>query len=325
MLTVQPQTDQHGSCLQAFGRGSFIALFVFGIPCFLVLRYRAEIEARLSGLNEMPVFQQLTDDFKTGAELAGATFAASLHEFYADSNRIEVREKIPNHKLTFWRREVVETQLRAKLGPRYQAGMSQYLDYVEQYRALAELEMRRCKIPASITLAQGILETNAGQSILASRGNNHFGIKCRARPGFRRDGVINDHDFNAHSLAIDCMQMKDDYSWDRFEVYPSAQESFRRHSILLQDKRYGWMLSQYEVGGVYGIQKSIFGHNQVPYYAAWCVGLKQSGYATARYYAEKLTLIIETYQLWKIDYEVVYGIRNADYGIRNTNTPGIPS
>ena len=165
--------------------------------------------------------------------------------------------------------------------------------------------MQRSKIPASITLAQGILETNAGRSVLATKGNNHFGIKCRARPGFKRDGVINDNDFDAHSLAIDCMQMHDDYAWDRFEVYPSAKESYRRHSLLLQDKRYGWMLHKYEVGGIYKSPKPLFGYDEVPYYAAWCVGLKQSGYATAPLYAEKLTMIIETYQLWKVDYECI--------------------
>ena len=302
---MQPQTDQNGGCLQAFGRGSLIALLVLVIPGYLVLRYRDEIEAWRTGMSEMPVFQQLTDDFKTGAELAGVTFATELRAFYADSTQRASSELLPKRKSTYWRRERVESQLREKLGRRFQANAVRYLDYVERYRDFAELEMQRCKVPASITLAQGILETNAGLSVLATKGNNHFGIKCRARPGFRRDGVINDQDFDPHSLAIDCMQLKDDYAWDRFEVYPSARESFRRHSLLLQDRRYGWMLREYEVGGIYPIKKTIFGHDQVPYYAAWCVGLKQSGYATAPLYAEKLTLIIETYQLWKIDYEAV--------------------
>lgn len=302
---MPPQTDQNGGCIQAFGRGSLIAILVVAIPCFLVLRYRTEIDARLSGLSEMPVFQQLTEEFKTGADLAGATFASKLREFYADSTFRARAEILPKRKSTYWQRDRVEAQLREKLGRRYQSGMSRYLDYVERYRDFAELEMQRSKIPASITLAQGILETNAGKSVLATKGNNHFGIKCRAKPGFRRDGVIDDRDFDPHSLAVDCMQMHDDYAWDRFEVYPSARESFRRHSLLLQDRRYGWMLREYEVGGIYPIKKTIFGHDRVPYYAAWCVGLKQSGYATARLYAEKLTLIIETYQLWKIDYEAV--------------------
>ncbi len=302
---MPPEIDSNSGCLQAFGRGSILALLVIVIPAYLVLRYRADIEARLSGLSEMPVFQQLTDDFKTGAEIAGTTFAVELHAFYADSSFLATNDFLPKRKTTYWRRDRVEAQLREKLGSRFQANAGRYLDYVERYRDFAALEMRHYKIPASVTLAQGILETNAGLSVLATQGNNHFGIKCRARPGFRRDGVIDDHDFDPHSLAVDCMQLKDDYAWDRFEVYPSARESFRRHSLLLQDRRYGWMLHQYEVGGIYPIKKTIFGHDRVPYYAAWCVGLKQSGYATAALYAEKLTLIIETYQLWKLDYESV--------------------
>lgn len=303
---MPPQTEQNSGCLHAFGRGSFIAFWVFVIPLLLVLIYRDEMEARLSGLGEMPVFHQLTDDFKTGAEIAGSAFAAELSAFYADSTRWALpRSTKRGTRSVYWHREAVEAQLQEKLGRKLQANAVRYLDYVEQYRDLAELEMKRSKIPASITLAQGILETNAGQSVLATKGNNHFGIKCRARPGFRRDGVIDNRDFSAHSLAVNCMQMKDDYDWDRFEVYPSARESFRRHTLLLQEPRYNWMLRQYEVGGIYPISKTIFGQDRVPYYAAWCVGLKQSGYATARLYAEKLTLIIETYQLWRIDYEVV--------------------
>ena len=72
------------------------------------------------------------------------------------------------------------------------------------------------------------------------------------------------------------------------------------------------MLHKYEVGGVYSLSKPIFGHSEAPYYVAWCLGLKQSGYATARHYAEKLTLIIETYQLWKIDYEWIARSRRAN-------------
>jgi flagellum-specific peptidoglycan hydrolase FlgJ len=65
------------------------------------------------------------------------------------------------------------------------------------------------------------------------------------------------------------------------------------------------MLRRYEVGGIYETPRKIYGHSEVPYYAAWAIGLKSSGYATSRTYAEKLTLIIETYQLWRIDYEAV--------------------
>jgi flagellum-specific peptidoglycan hydrolase FlgJ len=101
------------------------------------------------------------------------------------------------------------------------------------------------------------------------------------------------------------VQRTDDYEWDRFEVYPSARESYRRHSLLLQGPRYSWMIRQYEIGEEYPIARKLYGKTLVPYYAAWCVGLKQSGYATAKNYAEMITMIIETYQLWKIDYELI--------------------
>jgi hypothetical protein len=300
--------EQKGGCLYAFGRGSFVALLVFVIPGALVLRYYDDIEAWRGGISEMPVFHDMQRDFKTGVDLVGSNFVRAARDFYADSSRHVLSETLPvGKKNAYWHRAAVEGRLRQKLSSRNHANVAAYLDYVERYRDLAVAEMQRTKIPASITLAQGILETNAGRSILASKANNHFGIKCRARPGFRRDGVIDDRDFNFHSLAVDCMQMTDDYAWDRFEVYESARDSYRRHSLLLQDRRYGWMLRSYEVGGVYRIARKIYGQDEVPYYAAWSVGLKSSGYATARAYAEKLTLIIETYELWKVDYEAVLG------------------
>lgn len=297
--------NDNSSCLYAFGRGSFIAFFVVGLPGLLVYLFYDDIKARVDGISELPVFHEMKHEFKTGADVIGATFARELQQFYADTIEQQTVISKPGKKGAYWHRAVIEQELKEKLSRGSQANAVAYLNYLEQHRDLAVLEMRRTKIPASITLAQGLLETNAGRSILATRGNNHFGIKCRSRPGFRRDGVIDDRDFNFHSLAVDCMQMTDDYVWDRFEVYRTAGDSYRRHSLLLQDRRYGWMLHRYEVGGIYRISKSIYGLTEVPYYAAWSVGLKQSGYATARTYAEKLTLIIETYQLWRIDYEAI--------------------
>jgi len=297
--------DEHGGCLYAFGKGSFIAFFVVILPGLLVYFFYDDIKARVDGISELPVFHEMKHDFRTGAEVVGATFTRELQQFYADTLAPVSSLPLPGKKGIFWRRPLIEQELDLKFSKRNRGNAAAYLDYLEQHRDMAVVEMRRTKIPASITLAQGLLETNAGRSILATRGNNHFGIKCRARSGFRRDGRIDDQDFDFHSLAIDCMQMTDDYVWDRFEVYRSAQDSYRRHSLLLQDRRYGWMLHRYEVGGIYHIDKSLYGQTEVPYYAAWSVGLKQSGYATARTYAEKLTLIIETYQLWRIDYEAV--------------------
>lgn len=302
---MQQKTKHEGGCLYSFGKGSFYALLVFAIPALLVRLYYNDIKAYIDGISGLPVFHTMTTSFHTGFELAGTQFKQQLDAFYADTLSGKQKTVHFPHKNTYWNRQVVENELLEDLPARYAPNIKAYLDYIETYRGLAEAEMQRTKIPASVTLAQGLLETDAGRSILCVKGNNHFGIKCRTRPGFRGDGRITDSDFDAHSLAIDCMQMRDDYAWDRFEVYASPEGSFRRHSLLLQDSRYGWMLHRYEVGGLYTIPRKLYGQTEVPYYAAWAVGLKSSGYATARAYAEKLTLIIETYQLWRIDYEQI--------------------
>lgn len=301
---------------QSLGRGVFIALMVVALPGMLVVIFYDEIDAWRKGILDMPVFHTLKNDFRTGTELVGTTFAAHLKTFYADTlpeieegATLTVAETTfsdfnPDISRKYWSRSAVEQDLSAHLASKHRSNAQAYLNYVEQHRAAALAEMQKFKIPACVTLAQGLLETNAGRAFLARKANNHFGIKCRTKPGFRNGG-IRDDDFYTHSLAVDCVQLHDDYAWDRFEVYPSARESFRRHSLLLSEKRYRWMLSAYPIGGVYAIPRKLYGQTSVPYYAAWCVGLKSSGYATAPNYAETLTLIIETYQLWKIDYEIL--------------------
>lgn len=299
------------SCLAAIGRGSFKAIIAVLLPALLVIRYYDDVRNYWDGIRQLPVFQQFKNDFSTGVQIVGNEFDLDLRAFYADTvlhvSTIKEIEEEPQfrRKRSFWDRNSIENGLKQQLPSRYHDNIGAYVEYIDRYRDAAAADMQRTKIPASVTLAQGLLESNAGRSRLARQANNHFGIKCRTKPGFRRDGRISQSDFSPSSLAIDCMQAHDDYAWDRFEVYPSARESFRRHSMLLREPRYRWMLSKYEVGEMYTINRSLYGYREVPYYAAWCVGLKDSGYATARRYAEQLTLIIETYQLWRIDYETV--------------------
>jgi hypothetical protein len=312
-ITLSHMEANLGGCLYAFGKGSFRAILAILMPALLVYHYYDWVQAKWSGISELPVFQQMKDDFRSGAQVVGERFDIDLKHFYADTlseQKIELIDAAPpgtHHRQTYWDKSSLANELLNTLPRGYHTNVTAYLNYIERYHHIAADDMERTKIPASVTLAQGLLESDAGRSRLARQANNHFGIKCRAKPGFRSDGRITDGDFTPHSLATDCMQAHDDYAWDRFEVYPSARESFRRHSMLLREPRYRWMLPRYEVGGVYHIPRKIYGHDEVPYYAAWCVGLKSSGYATARSYAEKLTLIIETYQLWKIDYEVIGG------------------
>lgn len=305
---MKEQESDHG-LFYGLGKGVFLALILFALPGFFILRYYDSIESSLSDISELPVYDRMQDNYLTGAEVIGALFGSKLADFYqADTSLLHFHppeRPRPNAKNVWWDRNTLERQLAERLSAGKQQSVRAYLDYIEQYREIALAEMQRTKIPASVTLAQGLFEGNAGRGYLAAQANNHFGIKCQLRPGYRRDGRISDDDFDHHSLAIGCVQRTDDYVWDRFEVYPSARESFRRHSMLLQGDRYRWMIRTYEVGEIYPISRQLYGHDRVPYYAAWSVGLKQSGYATAKNYAEKITLIIETYQLWKIDYELV--------------------
>jgi len=166
-------------------------------------------------------------------------------------------------------------------------------------------------VPASVTLAQGILETRAGDSRIARVAKNHFGIKCYRKPDFNKDGHIDNSDFYHHSLAYDCLQIADDNVWDRFHMYETVALSYRHHSLLLsQERRYNWMIQQYsrKIGQSCQVEGAWFGTDTVPYYAAWAIGLKKSGYATSKTYAQKLTYIIETYELWRFDYQLIMEI-----------------
>lgn len=130
--------------------------------------------------------------------------------------------------------------------------------YLRKYAPIARQEMQEFGIPASITLAQGLLESNAGDSKLAVNSNNHFGIKCRAK-----------------CLGCTCRNYGDDTRYDMFRVFTSAAESFREHSELLNTSRYAKLKAH--------------GTN----YKKWAHGLKACGYATDKNYGHKLVKIIE--------------------------------
>lgn len=150
-------------------------------------------------------------------------------------------------------------------------------DYINQYKRIAVLEMERTGIPASIKLAQGILESDAGKSYLATSANNHFGIKCgpawRGKKIYKKD---DDRD-NKGQLIESC-----------FRVYKNAQESYIAHSQFLADPN-----KAFRYGKLFEIDPTD--------YKAWARGLKDAGYATSPTYASKLIRIIETYDLHKYD------------------------
>ncbi len=138
--------------------------------------------------------------------------------------------------------------------------------YIERYAALAVAEMYRSGVPASITLAQGLLESRYGLSELAVKGNNHFGIKC-------------------HNWTGGKMYHDDDRRGECFRVYRSPEESFRDHSDFLRYRdRY----------------KFLFDLDPTDY-EAWAHGLKKAGYATDPAYPKKLIKLIEDYKLHVYD------------------------
>lgn len=143
---------------------------------------------------------------------------------------------------------------------------SRYQAYIDQYKDLAISEMLKYNIPASITLAQGLLESGAGMSELARNGNNHFGIKC--------------HDWTGARTYHD-----DDANNECFRAYRDVYESYEDHSrFLARQPRY----------------RSLFRLKRTDY-KGWAKGLKKCGYATSPTYAKQLIGIIELYKLHKYD------------------------
>lgn len=300
MATKRSNSYWLGVAIQTILLPTLLAIFLDACGVF------SYAYAWYTGIDELPVLNQMKKDVLTGAKAFGQEYAPKLEEFYASVARgvdkVQNQNKVRGTR-RYWKESEVEAQLLATLPRGKRGNMEAYLRYIEEYKDEAILEMRRTGIPASITLAQGLLESDAGRSRLARMAKNHFGIKCRPRDGFRRDGIINSEDFVAHSMCVGCLQAHDDVWWDRFEMYESPADSYRRHSILLCGNRYGWMIQKYRIGAMCNIPREIYDRDYVPYYAAWAVGLKDSGYATYRAYAEKVTLIIEYYQLYLVDYE----------------------
>ena len=141
------------------------------------------------------------------------------------------------------------------------------LNYIRKYAPLAVLEMHEYKIPASITLAQGILESGNGRSNLATKSNNHFGIKCHT--GWKGERVYHD----------------DDEKGECFRKYKYVQTSYKDHSNFLSGRK------RYE--NLFKLRKSD--------YKGWARGLKKAGYATDRKYPNKLIKIIQNYKLYEFD------------------------
>jgi len=146
-------------------------------------------------------------------------------------------------------------------------------NYIDQNKDIAVREMLRTGVPASIKLAQALLESNAGRSTLAVKANNHFGIKCgtkwKGKTYYRKDD-----DYKKGRLVKSC-----------FRKYKKSQESFIAHSNFLKDNmRYG---------GLFNLNRKD--------YEKWAKGLKKAGYATSKTYDKKLVKLIKEYRLHQYD------------------------
>lgn len=141
-----------------------------------------------------------------------------------------------------------------------------YWAYIDQYKGIAIEQMNKYRIPASITLAQGLLESGAGRSSLATKAHNHFGIKVSG------------------NWTGPYVLKNDDAPNEKFRKYNNARESYEDHSRFLQGRRYQ---------GLFKLK--------ITDYRGWARGLKAAGYATSPTYAESLIRIIEMYNLYQFD------------------------
>ncbi len=159
------------------------------------------------------------------------------------------------------RHSLSATEVRSRLG--------KCQDYVERFAPVAAAEMHKYGIPASVILAQGLLESDAGESTLAEKTNNHFGVKC----------------FSNHCRKGHCVNFGDDSHKDFFIKYANVWGSFRAHSQFLKStKRYA----------------SLFKLEPTDY-RGWANGLAKSGYATDKKYGEKLIAVIRNMKLDRFD------------------------
>ncbi|MFC4232001.1 glucosaminidase domain-containing protein [Parasediminibacterium paludis] len=157
-------------------------------------------------------------------------------------------------------------------------------NYIAQYKDIAIAEMQRSGVPASITLAQGILESSYGESDLCKNSNNHFGIKCKTE--WNGDKVYHD----------------DDTKQECFRSYPSAAESYKDHSNFLRTRTWYDFLFKLDPTD----------------YVSWAKGLKKAGYATEKDYPQKLIKVINDYNLNQYTLIALNKLPNDNQTLANT-------
>jgi len=204
--------------------------------------------------------------------LAGALFLVACNS----------HKKIVYNKTTPVTQQPVKTSDDIVYKPQKKESIVSYVNptraYINKYASMAMEEMRKFKIPASITLAQGILESGNGKSQLAAKSNNHFGIKCHSK--WKGERVYHD----------------DDAEGECFRKYKYVASSFQDHSLFL--------VTRMRYAQLFKLKQSD--------YKGWAVGLKRAGYATDPKYPSKLISFIEKYDLYKYD-DLVLNKGNKTY------------
>ena len=197
-------------------------------------------------------------------------FAFGLIVFSCGSRKRALEKKSETKTETINETVIVEGNVKTETPKITEPVINSTTQYISVYKYIAMEEMRAYKIPASITLAQGILESGSGKGTLATKANNHFGIKC--------------HDWQGKKIYHD-----DDKRQECFRKYTSSETSFRDHSeFLAKRKRYA---------SLFKLRKND--------YKAWAKGLRHAGYATDKKYPQKLISLIERYELYQYDKEVL--------------------
>ena len=194
-----------------------------------------------------------------------ASTKAEIKDLETNYESAKEENKSSKNETVYSKNEILEATTRVKVTK------AMVLDYINQYKKIAQNNMRQYGIPASIILGQGILESGAGTGPLSVLANNHFGIKCHL-------------DWAGPSVKYD-----DDEEQECFRKYEEPNESYQDHALFLVGRK--WYLPLFEL--------------EKDDYKKWARGLKDAGYATDVKYPDKLVSIIERYQLNQYDAEVL--------------------
>lgn len=318
-------------------RGFFTGLFVLAMVIVGLYLYQNKWE---DIGKQLPIIYELSDTYRSGLEAMGGISARALQRFYELDTSTDIFNERQDGRIglrSTWKREAIADKLeKAGFSKGRLRAAGQFLDYIEANKEAALWEMHEHKVPASIKLAQALLESSAGRSQLARKTNNHFGIKARPsarareKINSRRNHELRDEDFLFISPAVGVFNFHDDHSYDRFETYRSVRDSYARHTQLLtrpctpgHKGCYSWIWTAFPVGRDHDIteaartfqrasgiapQEFFNGQTTVPYYAACAAGLKMAGYATSKTYHQKLWYLIDTYELWRLDLALLKGM-----------------